>query len=416
MDEMQMKDEFFGDKGIDTPYERELIDPEVNIEFPEKTSEYQILPDTLNMIERSREFRLSKALMNYQELYDEIQALLSKIEERNSNDSAFKEFVQALQTSSKNIYELLEIENQHSGHTDSGDFELYGMLFRMGKSISVRMTFLDQYFRTQLTDKTNIDEIEQAELDSISEWEKKENEIAAIYLELSDEIDEAAETEINKLEEEKRVYERLHTTLADISFIHQNRYLMFSEVVQQAKILVEHPTSLIDGDMRYFLKQLSMLPDLSTAKIHLLLLFRQYKEKLQSLKGKYAFIDDMKETFLSEKHYLFQRITRNATDPIRKWLYDQIESASRTLDIFASLMVNAIKRSKEQYEDSMMDLLKFYRKEAVFYYEQIAYLQKKEQIRLFLRIIEDLQETSEITDEWIEEYVKANGYEEGATS
>jgi hypothetical protein len=406
-----MDNQVFGGKGIDTPYERELIDPEIHIDLPEKTSSYQILPDTLNMIERSREFRLSKALMDYRDLLQQIQDLLSKLEQRNSTQ-AFKDFIMMLSSGNKTFHELLAIENQNSGYKDTSDFELYAMLFRMGKSIETRIEFLDKYFRTQLTSETDPEIIEQEEIASILEWEKTENELVEYYLQLSHEPDEDIdiEKEIQRLERKKRQYERLHNTLADTSFIHRNRYKMFVDVIEQAAMLIDNPKSLIDGEMGYFIKQLSNFNDLKAVKTHLILLFRQYKEKHQALKGKYMLIDDMKETFLSEKHYLLQRISRDSIDPIRNWLYEQSESTSRALDIFANLMVNSIERSKQQYEDSITDILKFYRKEAVFYHQQMAYIQKKEEIRLFLRIIEDLEEVNEISDEWIDEYLKVNGY------
>jgi hypothetical protein len=410
MDEMKMKDEFFGGKGIDTPYERELIDPDIHIEWPEKRSEYQVMPDVMNLIERSREFRLSKALMNYQWLYDEIQSLLGVIEERNQQNSRFKEYHNALKDPSKSLQELIIMEDQYSTYMDSCDIELYGLLYRIGESIRVRMTFLDEFFRTQLTEETNLELIEQAELSSIAEWERIENSITAFYLELSDEIDETADTSIQQLEKKRQIYMDLHNTLADISFIHQNRYAMLLETVEQAKLLIEHPQQLLGNNLSYFIQQLTQLSDWKAAKTHLLLLFRKYKEQLYSLKGKYAMVDDMKETFLSEKQYLFQRMLRHSAHPLREWLYEQEESLADTLDVFAGLMTEALQQSKEQYEDSMMDLLKFYRQEAVFYYEQITCIQKKEQIRRFLKIIEDLYKNNHITEEWIEQYLNEQGY------
>jgi hypothetical protein len=408
------EDMIFGGQGIDTPYEREKIDYDPKLEWPVKESTYRITDEVMLSLERTRDFQMTRAVMDYNLLISQIEELLKAIENRNQNDK-FRTYKVILET--KSPIEVTNFERENSGHLDTGDFEIYTILFRMKASLSKRVDFLSTHFLKQIAEEDDVELVAQKEQESIADWEKTEIELGAIYEDLAhdEEIRSDSNHPLNKqlliLEHKKRELENLHVSLADTSYVHRNRFMMFFDVVQQAATLIHQPQELINQNLNFFMFQVNEMKNFAAIKTHLLLSFRQMKDKHHGLKGKYLLVDDNKEEFISEKQYMYQQIKNNANDPIRTWLYDQEEEISGALDLFASLIVDSVERTHQQYDDSLADSLKFYKKEAIFYDQQISLLEKKEQIRLFFRIIEDLEDEKELSEEWVTEYLESNGYQ-----
>lgn len=404
-----MLEKWYGQSGIDTDYERYLIKYRPNLIYPERESNYPLHPDIILQITRSQDFLISRAILDYRSLIERIASLLRVIERRQQN-KVFKEYLTYLKK--KELMQVFEIENEQSSHHGQLDFEMYTLLYHMMRSLEKQSEFLDDYFRGQVTDETEDEEMLQAERDSINEWIKKEYDITEKYDELHHSLDnQQIEAEIDLLEKERRKLDQLHTSMADVAYVHRNRHVIFSNIVDDAEVLILKPQTQIEGNMQYLVQQLSEMPNKGALQSHLILSFKDYKNKHQSLKQQYMMIDDEKEGFASERNYMYQQIVVETNDDVKAWLYDQPEDSGKSLDLFATYMVEAVDDSKKKYEETLADMLSFYQSEGSFYGRQILLMQKKEEIRQFLRIIEDLEETGKVSDEWIEEYLQIQGYE-----
>jgi hypothetical protein len=408
-------DQLYGNKGIDTKYEHELITYRPDLSFSRDDINVLVRPEVQQSIERSKTFTISHNLSEYDELIAEVNTMLEDIKARNQQSSIEKLHSML---SDRQTKEIIAFERNNSGYQQTGDYELYSLLFNMKESMSTRRDFIDEKYRTQITSETDIEKIQEAELSSISGWEQLEAGVIQGYKNLA-EVDEEDSFEdpsylsyerLEQMDKQKRNKELFHTTLADTSYIHRNRYFMFLEIVEKAKILTYQSNSLVDSNLKDLILSLSDMSNVSGAKAHMVLQFRKIRDKHDSMKGRMMTIDDEKETFASEKGYMYQQLESKTIEPIKTWLYDQEEGYSGSLDKFSSIMVNSIKESRNNYEETLADMLNFYKSEADFYEQQIHFMKEKEEIRKFYRILEDLEEAGQIGGEWVEEYLKANGY------
>lgn len=417
-------DELYGNKGIDTPYERETVTYRPNMRYTKEDIHGALRPEVKQSIERARTFTISHNLSEYDELIQEVDRMLRDIEARNPKENMTR--LNGM-LSKKQFKEIISFEKQQSSYTQTGDYELYSLLFHMKESMQVRREFLDQRFRTQFTNETDIQKIEEAELKAIDEWEQLEAQAMDGYARMAtydednhehsmgeDSLSGSQEQldyeQLESIEFRKRNREILHTSLADTSYIHRNRYFMFLNTVERAKTLVYESTSLIDKNLKSFMMSLGEMPNLSTPKTHLILQFRKVREKHEGLKGRMMTIEDEKETFASEKQYMYQQLETKTVEPMKKWLHNQDEEISGALDLFSRYMVKSMKDSRSAYEETLADMLNFYKSESDFYEQQINFLKDKEEIRKFYRILEDLEDVEQIRGEWVDEYLKVNGY------
>lgn len=418
-------DQLYGNKGIDTDYERDTITYRPNLKYTKESIQTLLFPDIQQSIERARTFTISQNLSEYDELIAEVNQMLTDIEARNDvkQMTLLKSYI-----AQKQFSDLFAFEKEQSGYQQTGDYELYSSLSFMRDSMQTRRDFLDTRFRTQFTDETDLEKITEAESNSIDEWEQLEAKVAESYQGIVNQeedpnhihpLDDDSLTTnqehlnletLDALEKQKRNKELFHTSLADTSYIHRNRYFLFLETIEKAKVLVYSANSLIEDGLKEFMMSLNNLSDVSVLKSHLILQFKKIKEKHESLKGRMMTLDDEKETFASEKQFMYQQLETKTTEPIKSWLYEQEEGTSPALDLFSGYMVQSIQSSRSSYTNINADLLNFYQSESDFYEQQFYFLKEKEQIRKFYRIIEDLGDAGEIQGDWVDEYLKVNGY------
>ncbi|RHW31977.1 hypothetical protein [Oceanobacillus profundus] len=406
---MENHQRWYGNKGIDTPYERSLIYYRPNLVFPEKESSHPMTLDVIRQISRSQDFMMTSAILDYRALAERIQELLNMIFGR-AESSSFSEYLELL--NENKLTEVIEFENSHNGYDGTLDYELYTMLYLMKKSVEEQADFLDENYRTQYTDKTEDEQMIEAEGESINNWIRTEYDLSALYDEVSHgaDYDPIIQAEIDALEKKRRDLDQLHTTIADSAYTHRNRYLNLDEIVDKADILINQPQQFIDGNVELLMNQLANANNLPDFRSHLILSFKEYKQKHNLMKNQYMMIDVQKEIYASERSYTYQQIMTKTNDNIKNWLYEQPEDTGKSFDLFANIMVESIKQTKEVYENTLADLMSFYRQEAVFYGRQITLIQKKEEIRHFIRIIEDLEDVVRPSEEWIKEYVQNKGY------
>lgn len=420
-------DQLYGKKGIDTPYEREKITYRPDIHFSKDSLREIIRPETQQSIERARTFTISQNLQEYDELIAEVEQMMKDLQARNAKASMDRLNTMLAQ---KQFKEIMAFEKENSSYNQTGDYEMYAILYWMKDSMQTRRDFLDAQFRTQFTGETDIEKIQEAELQAINEWEQLEAQVIEGYKNLInyDEGDGHAHTHgieddsltpngayvtyeiLNTLEQRKRNRELLHVSLADTSYVHRNRYFMFLEIVERAKILVYQSNRLIDKNLKEMILSLQGLTNFSAPKSHLLLQFKKIREKHDAIKGRMMTIDDEKETFGSEKQYLYQQLEVKTVEPLKRWLYDQEENVSGALDTFSSYLVKSMRETHATYEETLADMLNFYKSESDFYDQQIIFLKEKEEIRKFYSILEDLEDVGQIRGEWVDEYLRANGY------
>jgi len=408
-----MVDELFGGKGIDTPYEHKQMEYHPELSYPQHKKGLQLDPQIIRNIERAKDFTISQSLFDYDNLIQNIQELMNTIETRNRTED-FKLFKDALNTKKK----VVDIENKLCGYDGSGDAEIYHILYKMLNSCTRRREFLDKKFRTQFTNKTDAEQIQQAENDSIDEWHQMQNQFIDLQNQLatyqpSDEEEGSSEADIYMQEaanQELAVNNKasLHNTLADTGYIHRNRTTMFNQILGQLQILVNSPQMLMPSDLKDCIMTMAT-GDLTAIKAHLILTFNQTKKDQNALKGAYIMMDDDKEDFISNQQWFHQQLETSVNNPLKNWLYNQSDTNHAFNDL-ADLLVGSLEHTQKTYKNSNNDLLKFYQQESTYYANQIAFIQKKEQIRQFLRIIEDIGDVRSLTVEWITNYLQAHGY------
>lgn len=419
-----MEEELYGKKGIDTPYERERIEYKPSVEYPEQDRYFTIPPKTELRIERARDFSITQSMFDYDTLTDQITELMQVIEARNQTGE-FTIFKKNLETNQ--VKNALEEEDRSSHIRGTGDFEVYSVLYRMKSSVVSRRAFLDAHYRNQITSEKDIEKIAEKEDESIEQWVQLENEFLQAKSELNrlyndDYHDDGEKSSgisdriayleqfLTAKEQEKREKENLHSTLADAGYVHRNRYLFFNDIVDAIRPLVLFPQVVLKDHVKSFIQQLTQVKDLAPIKAHLILAYQSVKTQHNNAKGQMTMIDDTKEEFVSKQQWFFQQLKSKANQPLQNWFYNIEESSSTTFNLFADIVVGSIKDSQQKYDSSITDILRFYQNESSFYHEQVQLIQKKEEIRRFLRIIEDIEGLKEINENWTMEYLKANGY------
>lgn len=398
----------YGNRGIDTQYEREKIKYRPHLIYPDRESKYPMSDEAIVQISRAIDFSIGEVIVNYNKLIEKITELLNTIEERNPDDD-FAEYLSVLKKNE--LDKIIEAEKKHSDYYGAVDYEVYTILYFMRESIQKRVEFIDENYRTLITSRTEEDEILEDEMSSINEWIKTEYDLAEAYEKvMHEEEDYDIYAKIEALEEKRRELEQFHTSLSDIAYVHQNRYHFFETLIDIANTLVNYSNTLIGDSVDVFIENLLSLGSLKNLEVHLMLQFKEFRRKLDALKNQYLLIDDEKEQFASEKQNFYHKVMLEANNEIKNWLYDQVEGVSETFDLFASIIVDSLKETKKTYDETLADLLNFYQTEANFYERQLNLIQKKEEIRQFARIIEDLEDADSIDPEWIQKYLEDKGY------
>ncbi len=413
-EEKSNQHKWYGEAGIDTSYERSLINYSPKLKFPEKTGSFDLSPEVVIQILRSEDFMVSKTILGYKDLINKIEEYMNIIKRRN-NRSHFQSYLDVLKE--RSIEEVFKKEEEVSGYQGIPDYEIYTILYLMKESLEDQVDFIDERYRVQFTGRSEDQEIVEDEIKSINEWIAIEYDLMEAYEEVShaDEKIEEISVRIEELERKRREIDNLHTSLADISYVHKNRIVAFTEILEDMEVLVLNKERVAGEGVRRLLDSLALTESLTDIKLHLIMSFKDYRVKHESLKQQYLMVDSQKEKYISEKQYFYQNIVVDVNDKTKNWLYDQEEGSSQSLDIFASILVNSVSDTKKDYEVILSELLNYYQTESAFYGEQILLILKKQEIRQFIEIIDDLEEAGVVTEEWIDKYLIDRGYEEIST-
>lgn len=407
MSSKKSHDKWYGNIGIDTDYERSLLKYRPNLIYPEKESVFPIPSEIVMEIRRSQDFTMSKTLIDYEELIEEIGKVLSDIEDSLSNDDLFEEYLKVLEGGK--LKEVFKYEDKRNDYEGSSELDIYTILYLIKSSVEEQYDFLDENYRVKITDETEMEKVLESEMSLIDDWILEEYKILEMYEEAGHDIDNYDDYlyEIFKLEDERKRKKDFHRSIADVSYVHRNRYTMASHILKRAKEIIYYPKSLVGKDLDVLLENLITLPDVSSLSIHLLLEFKNKRERYENLREKFLFINSSKEMIASRRQLMYRDIVYNSNGNLKKWLEGEAEGYSESFDSLAGLLVHSVKNTEETYEKSLGDMLNIYQTEFDFYSNQMTHIREKEKIRQFARIVEDFEEAQVIDDDWINEYVKS---------
>ncbi len=415
-----MSEKLFGNKGIDTNYEREIINYKPNLSVPKKDRFFRIDPSIVQKIIRAEDFTITKTLLQYDELIQQINDLLAILDNRNKTKD-FMDYKKVLEIGK--LKDIIVQENKLSDIRSTLDVESYTVLYRMKLSCEKQRAFLDQHYRNQITDTTDISLIEKKELEMIGEWVQAEHDfndlvdnMDQLEEEMHDHDEEEGSSETSYLEQE--IYDQdilkqnkmmLHDSLADTSYVHTNRYYMFKEIINQFQFIIEDASIIMKSDMHEMIKQIASMTDREALIAHLIYAFSGLKKDMDTLKGQYSLSDDNKEAFIAKQQWFYQQLESKSSSSVKNWLYNQNDS-SESMNALANILVGSLEKSTKKYNSSVVDMSRFYQQEVIFYNNLLTLIQKKQENRIFLRILEDLQEIKNISNEWITSYLSVNGY------
>lgn len=400
----------YGNKGIDTSYERDLFERRVRLEYPEKSGNTWLPSSNEESIQRAREFSITNVINGYENLLERIQTMIRVIQMRNKDNFTFDKFQSEL---SINGYksEAIKIENKNSDIRGSIDYELYGLLIRLYNSVSMQIDFQYDNYASQFIDNRSLEDLSLAENNSISLLASLESSLYGGYYEESHENVEKTEIlDMESQEKQIRSLSLLHLTNGDVSFSHLNRQSDLEIIISLLEDLTYYSNELLGENVENLIMSVFSMENKEALKTQILVKFSSVRMEHEGNKGKYKGVADSVEKFASEATYIQKKIKEVSTEDTMQWLYTKDEEESEAFDGLAEILVGGITESEKTYEISNGSMTNLYKTESNYFASQIQYIQDKEKMRLYFRIIEDLEGKSTIDSEWIEGYLSINGY------
>lgn len=407
-------DKLFGYMGIDTKYERELLNYKPIISFLKKKSSFAGREEVSQLVERSEMFPTYQIIHDYQELIGDLNDLIKYIEVVTG-----KELIQQSSgfLSEKKLTDLFQFEKSQDAISNHQLLDVYSICLFLLDSMQFRLDDILSKYVTQFSKETDVSKIEADEKQSVLEWKTLESKTAEAYTSLVNEdqehdhiVDGFIHTTISHemIEElERLTYEKelLHTTLSDLAYIHRNRFFMMMETIEKLKTLVYDPTSLVADGLDSLVHSIFQAKDKTAMESHLLIAYKKEKDKHHSMKFKYLEFQSPKERFAADKQYFLQQLELKAKQSLTTYLYDNMDASSTASDKFNSLLVKSLEQTSADYELILAEMLNFYRTEALFYEQILLFLKNKQEIRVFYRICKDLQEKESIDIQWVGDYI-----------
>ena len=271
----------------------------------------------------------------------------------------------------------------------------------------MQVKFQYDYYAPQFTEDRSLDSLIVEEHNSISDMVIKQNDF--LHAVRESEHDEDSE-DWDSMNKEIRKLSLLHETNGDIAFSHINRQSYLDVTVTRCEDLVYRHKEMVEGNMEHMIHAVNSMSNKEMLKTQLLIKFSDLKRQHAASKGQYSSYSEAIESYGSEVAYLQKNIKTAATEQTMSWLYEQEPTESRSLDELNELLVDGIEISEKMYESSNGSMTQFYKSEANFFVGQLNFIQEKQKIRLFFSIIEDLEDSREITTEWVENYLVSKGY------
>ena len=406
----------FGKKGIDTSYERDLFERRVKLTYPEKDGGAWLPSDLMENIQRAREFSVSNVIGGYELLRERISVIMKHIESEMKNNGDFGKYKTLLETTGYKA-EAIDVENANSEIRGHSFFELYGILFRLKHSIENQIDFQYNHYASQFIEGRSLEDLALAEENSISVLAQMQSDLYTDATDVHSHGNEDEIIQVNEFEQKQVAIQRnslMHITNGDISYSHLNRQADLEVIVNAIENLVYYAKEMLDGNIELMIQKLHALDNKNAVKVQLLSQFSNIKARHIGSKSKYKTISSDVELYASEAAYAHKKIKEGSTDPLMSWLVDQSEQESRSFDQLAGILVEGVVNSERTYEKMNGSMTQLYKSESNYFANQVDFIQDKEKIRLYFRIIEDLEDRISIDGEWILEYLVTNGYRSSA--
>lgn len=409
-----IKDELFGYLGLDSKYERDLVYYRPLLKYlKDETSLFPEI-DAYQPIQRAELFPVYQVVYDYEELIEELDSMLTLIRTKENNlslDTIDKYF------KNKEYDEMFKYERTlyDVGNINYVPYYITG-LFLMD-TLSFRLDEVIEKFVSQYTSETNDKEIEKAERKSISEWKQLEQKSLTLEEDYENELikieeDESYEynsvmgslsEELDRLRSEK--YD-LHTTMADLGFIHRNRYFLLLQVIEGLYSLVESPMSSIKGNLSDLIYSIhNNRAAIPSMKAHLLISQKQAYDEYSVTEKQYTNYISQKESLANDKQFFYQQVINGTKSDIVSFLYASQEIESDSVNDFSEIMMTSLKSSEEEYDGILAETLNFYREEAEFYKDILIKIRKVEKMRAYGRICTELEDKDMLSVEWVTDYV-----------
>lgn len=412
----ESKDELFGFLGIDSKYEKELIYYRPLLTYLKDKSllspEISINQD----IQRVEEFPVYQIIYDYQELLDELESMFKLIYQKEEY-SLLKEIETYF--ADEEYEKIFEIENNRDEIGTSSYLEYFTTGLFIKNSISFRLDEVIDKYVSQYTDEREPDKIKAAEQTSVEEWKQLEQKSLTLEddyengrIEIEDNDTYEYENVIadlsNDLESLKDDKFSLHTTLADLGYIHRNRYFLMLQIIDGLYSLVESPMSGVAYEVEDLIYSLHAGKEgIPSIQAHMLIQFKQAKEEHRISKAQYSNYLSNKESLANDKQYFYQQVNNETKTDIVDFLYSTMEKDSNALTVFNELLVKSLVSADEEYNGTLAEVLNFYQEEATFYQEILLKIQNKEKIKAYYRICGDIRVIENLTVEWVNQYAES---------
>lgn len=396
----------FGKKGIDTSYERDLFERRVRLVYPEKEAGVWLPSETMESIQRAREFSVTNVISGYEELLARIEELMAHIDSEMNGRAPFMA-LKALLVEKGYVKETIALENENSMIRDTARFELYTILYRLKKSITEQVDFQYTNYASQFIEGRSLEDLSLVENNSISYMAELENKQITSHVGHAHDEEE----EIEDMEPIIRELNLLHITNGDIAYSHLNRQNDLRVLVDAIENNVYNYRELIGTNIESLIYSISGMENVEALKSNLLLSFQKLRQTHEKTKGQYGPISTNVEQSASEMALFEKKVKERATEDTVQWLYEQEEGVSESFDGLATLLVDGIKTSEKKYEEIHGSISQFYKSEAEFFAKQLQYTQDKQKYRLYFTLIEDIGVKASIDSKWVYEYLVSKGYE-----
>jgi hypothetical protein len=398
--------DWFGGKGIDTFYERELLTYVPEIKKPTIEMMNKIEMNTRNLMDRSKEFSMQSVISEYEQLLKTCDNLMKKIEKHKKGEVNFESFMRTCKEGKEK--ERIEKEESFSKYKDDDQFELYGVLSKLTKAMEECKRKLQSGYEYAIkNEKKIIDNWVKAEIDFLffSEREKEkmndhthedsahgheEDEGEEEYY--FDEEEEYNQAKIILAEEERDKLSSYSIKTADVSFVQKNRLKMYEKIIANIQKKLSDQRKIIPGDMEIIEQLLGSKHKKEDLIANMIFAFSKKKEEALDVKKQLMLLNPEKEdVFLKRQNQYYDMVNKNKRESV-DWLYSQSAEEDEGFSLFADILADSIEEASDFFEETNAQLLGFYKNESILYDRLLFLIEKKEQIREFIRILEKLKE------------------------
>lgn len=377
---MNMTD-WFGQDGIDTPYERSFFVYRPVLSYPEHIHTDVFSQETMLRMKRAEAFSIQKSADHYKTLIQQVNDWILLAEER-LDPVMIKQYEQWLnELQMQNMYQH---EYDHEQINQLNTWEQYGFAIRLRHLLAHTLNRLTSDYQPSATEEQRIRrDWQMAESDFFhlsqnvkKEYRKDDHSISTTH---------ALEQQIDQAQWAKDYLEIQQTAKGDVGYVHYNRYAMIQTIWDDFMQLLS-----MKKTNNYYQDALELMqthPSTNEIIAHLKMRFIQAKQEMILLKKQMIMTDPSKEYALHQKQWVHFQMHHQAQLNSVNWLYNLEEPEDDASKWLVDELTNSLFSVSNGFQQSNADLLRFYQQQVIGLQKQLMLMQKKEQFRAFLRII-----------------------------